>query len=56
MSFSSDNVNYELGRGDTVGGWEPKPLTSLEDVHIVQVACGGYHTLALTGIWLGIYD
>lgn len=42
------NSNYELGRGNKVGGWEPKLLTSLEDVRIRQVSCGGYHTLALT--------
>ncbi|XP_052208958.1 RCC1 domain-containing protein RUG3, mitochondrial [Diospyros lotus] len=42
------NSNYELGRGDKVGGWKPKPIPSLEDVHIVQIASGGYHSLALT--------
>ncbi|KAJ0027409.1 hypothetical protein Pint_36698 [Pistacia integerrima] len=40
--------NYELGRGDKVGGWRPKPIPSLEDVHIIQIASGGYHSLALT--------
>ncbi|KAJ0011249.1 hypothetical protein Pint_32815 [Pistacia integerrima] len=24
--------NYELGRGDKVGGWRPKPIPSLEDM------------------------
>ncbi|KAH7521117.1 hypothetical protein JRO89_XSUnG0110100 [Xanthoceras sorbifolium] len=42
------NSNYELGRGDKVGGWEPKPVPSLEGVRIIQIACGGYHSLALT--------
>ncbi|VVB17538.1 unnamed protein product [Arabis nemorensis] len=42
------NSNYELGRGDNLGGWEPKPVPSLEDVRITQIACGGYHSLALT--------
>ncbi|KAJ0028523.1 hypothetical protein Pint_36681 [Pistacia integerrima] len=40
--------NYELGRGDKVGGWRPKPIPSLEGVHIIQIASGGYHSLALT--------
>ncbi|KAJ0088861.1 hypothetical protein Patl1_33085 [Pistacia atlantica] len=40
--------NYELGRGDKVGGWRPKPIPSLEDVRIIQIASGGYHFLALT--------
>lgn len=45
----SANSNYELGRGDKVGGWKPKPIPSLESTHIVQIASGGYHSLALTG-------
>ncbi|KAJ0006063.1 hypothetical protein Pint_36726 [Pistacia integerrima] len=40
--------NYELGRGDKVGGWRPKPIPSLEGVRIIQIASGGYHSLALT--------
>ncbi|KAJ0087644.1 hypothetical protein Patl1_33114 [Pistacia atlantica] len=40
--------NYELGRGDKVGGWRPKPIPFLEDVCIIQMASGGYHSLALT--------
>jgi alpha-tubulin suppressor-like RCC1 family protein len=43
------NSNYELGRGDNLGGWEPMPVPSLEGVRITQIACGGYHSLALTG-------
>ncbi|KAK4765835.1 hypothetical protein SAY87_007477 [Trapa incisa] len=42
------NANYELGRGNKVGGWKPKLLSSLENVRINQLACGGYHSLALT--------
>ncbi|OAY57362.1 RCC1 domain-containing protein RUG3, mitochondrial isoform X3 [Manihot esculenta] len=42
------NSNYELGRGDKVGGWKPKLIPSLEDVRIIQIASGGYHSLALT--------
>ncbi|ESR43037.1 hypothetical protein WN944_004548 [Citrus x changshan-huyou] len=42
------NSNYELGRGDRVGGWKPKLLPNLEDVRIIQIANGGYHSLALT--------
>ncbi|XP_059449952.1 RCC1 domain-containing protein RUG3, mitochondrial isoform X3 [Corylus avellana] len=44
----SANSNYELGRGDRVGGWKPKPIPSLEDVRVIQIASGGYHSLALT--------
>ncbi|KAG6721256.1 hypothetical protein I3842_03G103700 [Carya illinoinensis] len=42
------NSNYELGRGDKVGGWKPKPIPNLEGVRIIQIASGGYHSLALT--------
>lgn len=42
------NSNYELGRGNKIGGWKPKPIPSMEDVRIIQIACGGYHSLALT--------
>ncbi|KAM6548662.1 hypothetical protein CsatB_020338 [Cannabis sativa] len=42
------NSNYELGRGDNIGGWKPTLVTSLEDVRIIQIASGGYHSLALT--------
>uniref|UniRef100_A0A5B7CA60 Putative E3 ubiquitin-protein ligase HERC2 n=1 Tax=Davidia involucrata TaxID=16924 RepID=A0A5B7CA60_DAVIN len=42
------NSNYELGRGDKVGGWKPQPVPSLKNVHIIQIASGGYHSLALT--------
>lgn len=44
------NTNFELGRGNKIGGWEPKPVPSLEDTPIIQIVCGGYHSLALTGI------
>ncbi|KAG9157154.1 hypothetical protein Leryth_025713 [Lithospermum erythrorhizon] len=42
------NSNYELGRGDRIGGWKPQAVPSLKDVRIIQIACGGYHSLALT--------
>ncbi|XP_027335487.1 RCC1 domain-containing protein RUG3, mitochondrial [Abrus precatorius] len=42
------NSNYELGRGDKIGGWKPRPVPSLENVRIIQIASGGYHSLALT--------
>lgn len=42
------NSNYELGRGDKIGGWKPRPVPSLENVKIIQIASGGYHSVALT--------
>ncbi|PON38742.1 Regulator of chromosome condensation 1/beta-lactamase-inhibitor protein II [Parasponia andersonii] len=42
------NSNYELGRGNNVGGWKPNPVSGLQDVRIIQIASGGYHSLALT--------
>ncbi|KAF8412656.1 hypothetical protein HHK36_000624 [Tetracentron sinense] len=42
------NSNYELGRGDKGGGWKPQAIPSLQDVHFIQIASGGYHSLALT--------
>ncbi|VFR00214.1 unnamed protein product [Cuscuta campestris] len=42
------NSNYELGRGEKGSGWKPQLNHSLEDVRIVQIASGGYHSLALT--------
>lgn len=47
------NTNFELGRGNKIGGWEPKPVPSLEDTPIIQIASGGYHSLALTGKVIG---
>jgi hypothetical protein len=32
-----------------IGGWKPRPVPSLEKVRIIQIASGGYHSLALTG-------
>ncbi|XP_073306950.1 RCC1 domain-containing protein RUG3, mitochondrial [Primulina huaijiensis] len=43
------NSNYELGRGDKVGGWKPQLVPALKDERVVQIASGGYHSLALTG-------
>lgn len=42
------NSNYELGRGNKIGGWEPKPNPHFEGFQIIQVASGGYHSLALS--------
>lgn len=56
MLFYTANANYELGSGDKVSGWRPKPIPSLEDVPIVQIASGGYHSLALTGIVTALSD
>lgn len=42
------NSNYELGRGDKVGGWKPQPVPNLQNVRISQIASGGFHSLALT--------
>lgn len=42
------NSNYELGRGNNTSDWRPKPIASLQDVNVVQIASGGYHSLALT--------
>ncbi|KAJ0682405.1 putative regulator of chromosome condensation 1/beta-lactamase-inhibitor protein II [Helianthus annuus] len=42
------NANNELGRGNRVGGWKPQPIPGLEGVCVVQIASGGYHSLALT--------
>lgn len=50
VHFLAANSNYELGRGDKLGGWKPQPVPSLKDVHIIQIASGGYHSLALTGM------
>ncbi|KAG0492551.1 hypothetical protein HPP92_005949 [Vanilla planifolia] len=42
------NSNYELGRGDDTSDWRPQPIPSLQDTRIIQIASGGYHSLALT--------
>ncbi|XP_077244394.1 regulator of chromosome condensation (RCC1) family protein isoform X2 [Tasmannia lanceolata] len=42
------NSNFELGRGDKFSDWRPQPIPSLQGVRIIQIACGGYHSLALT--------
>ncbi|KAJ0028525.1 hypothetical protein Pint_36686 [Pistacia integerrima] len=38
----------ERGRATLEFGRRPKPIPSLEDVRIIQIASGGYHSLALT--------
>ncbi|KAL5972489.1 RCC1 domain-containing protein rug3, mitochondrial [Asimina triloba] len=45
---AASNSNFELGRGDKVSDWRPQPVPSVQDNCIVQVASGGYHSLALT--------
>lgn len=42
------NRNCELGRGDTQSRNEPSPIPELENMQMIQVACGGYHSAALT--------
>ncbi|CAM6018832.1 unnamed protein product [Sphagnum balticum] len=42
------NSNYELGRGDQRSSWKPRPVPAVEKTHLLQVACGGFHTAALT--------
>lgn len=42
------NSNFELGRGTSGSDWRPRPIPGLEGVRIVQIATGGFHSLALT--------
>ncbi|KAJ7519002.1 hypothetical protein O6H91_20G018700 [Diphasiastrum complanatum] len=42
------NSNYELGRGDKRNDFRPKQVPNMYNNRIVQVACGGYHSTALT--------
>ncbi|XP_024524184.1 PH, RCC1 and FYVE domains-containing protein 1 isoform X2 [Selaginella moellendorffii] len=42
------NANHELGHGTRANNWKPKVVAALEDVTLVQVACGGFHAAALT--------
>ncbi|KAJ4772444.1 Regulator of chromosome condensation (RCC1) family protein [Rhynchospora pubera] len=42
------NSNFELGRGNNMSDWRPKPVSILQNTRIIQVACGGYHSLALS--------
>jgi len=37
-----------MGHGDFKSVEQPKRVTALEEHRVVRVACGGYHTLALT--------
>lgn len=46
------NSNFELGRGNNISDWHPTLIPGLENKCITQIACGGYHSLALTGIHL----
>lgn len=38
----------QCGHGHVKDILEPSPIPSLTNKHVVQVSCGGYHTLALT--------
>lgn len=42
------NSNFELGRGNSSSDWRPQLVPSLKNVRVIQIACGGYHSLALT--------
>ncbi|KAJ1290816.1 hypothetical protein BS78_02G272100 [Paspalum vaginatum] len=42
------NSNFELGRGSNFSDWKPQHIPSLKNIRVIQVACGGYHSLALT--------
>ncbi|CAN6205056.1 unnamed protein product [Urochloa humidicola] len=42
------NSNFELGRGSNFSDWRPQLVPSLKNIRVIQVACGGYHSLALT--------
>lgn len=41
-------ANGRLGHGDEEDVWQPKQITSMSGAFVVQVACGGYHTAAIT--------
>lgn len=42
------NSNYELGTGDRRASWRPRVVPEVESTRLTQVACGGYHSAALT--------
>ncbi|KAI5066009.1 hypothetical protein GOP47_0018633 [Adiantum capillus-veneris] len=42
------NANYELGRGDNRSRCKPSIIPEIEGMHVVQIACGGYHSAILT--------
>ncbi|ERN14979.1 ultraviolet-B receptor UVR8 [Amborella trichopoda] len=42
------NSNFELGRGNNINDWRPQPVPSLDGVRIIQIASGGFHSMALT--------
>jgi len=44
------NSNYELGTGDRRPRWRPRVIPEVESTRLLQVACGGYHSAALTGM------
>ena len=49
-------ANGRLGHGDEEDVWQPKQITSMSGAFVVQVACGGYHTAAITGEKLVCYQ
>ena len=44
-----DNSKFQLGIGDTEPYNEPQLITELQSENIVKVACGKYHSAALSG-------
>ncbi|XP_042457559.1 RCC1 domain-containing protein RUG3, mitochondrial-like isoform X3 [Zingiber officinale] len=42
------NSNCELGRGNNLSDWRPHLIPGIDEHQIVQIAAGGYHSLALT--------
>lgn len=54
-----DNSKSQLGIGDTEFYDEPQLITTLESENIIKVACGKYHSAALSGksilIWIKAY-
>jgi alpha-tubulin suppressor-like RCC1 family protein len=49
MLTLAGNSNYELGTGDRRASWRPRVVPEVESTRLTQVACGGYHSAALTG-------
>lgn len=42
------NANFELGRGDNHSRSKPSIIPEIEGMHVVQIACGGFHSAVLT--------
>lgn len=43
-----DGQNLKLGHGQTTSSKSPVLVSALAGVHVTAIACGGFHTLALT--------